>query len=314
MNAKKIKNSPKPISDQSEKTYVDDSTQVLLNPEIVSNEPPVLYVVSGPHKIVGQAWVLQKDRVIGREQEQSHIIIQSTGISRKHVLIKYQKNRVQIQDLGSTNGTFLNDEKMTAHEIYDLKNNDLIQIGKVVFKFAAKGQVEGRHVLHVQNQIYQDDLCQINNRLFMEMKAKECVSTAKKTQLSFCFSIFDIDFFKKINDKHSHLAGDFILFSVSQLVQKTIRKDDIFCRIGGEEFGLLLFCSMKSATQLMEKIRKKIESEVFNFENKDLKITISAGVSCFQKGDTSWKDIYARADKFLYQSKKSGRNQVCYDK
>ena len=307
MGAKKLRN----FSDNQ--VFSSEDTQVISSRKnIIMDAPPVLCMVSGPHKMVGQVWLLQEDCVIGRDRKQSDILIQETGVSRKHVLIKCRKEKVQVQDLGSTNGTFLNNKKMDTHRMYDLEHNDLIKIGHIVFKFAGKGHVEGRHFLHVQSQIYQDELCQIKNRVFMELEAKNHFVKARENDSDFSFVIFDIDFFKQVNDGYSHLAGDFILLSVSQLVGEMIRNEDIFCRIGGEEFGLMIPTSLEDTVSRMEKIRKRVQSEIFNFGNQKIQITLSAGVSSLRDVDKSWKDLYSRADKFLYQAKRSGRNQVCY--
>ena len=122
---------------------------------------------------------------------------------------------------------------------------------------------------------------------------------------------FDLDHFKKVNDTYGHNAGDFILSELSKLVKSIVRKDDIFCRFGGEEFVILLpNTDARTAYDSAERIRKTVEENVFNTEGHALKQTVSLGVSQLQATMNSPKDFLEDADKKLYQSKQNGRNQV----
>ena len=122
---------------------------------------------------------------------------------------------------------------------------------------------------------------------------------------------FDLDHFKKVNDTYGHNAGDFILSELSKLVKSIVRKDDIFCRFGGEEFVILLpNTDARTAYDSAERIRKTVEENVFNTEGHSLKQTVSLGVSQLQPSMNTPKDFLEDADKKLYQSKQNGRNQV----
>ena len=122
---------------------------------------------------------------------------------------------------------------------------------------------------------------------------------------------FDLDHFKKVNDTYGHNAGDFILSELSKLVKSIVRKDDIFCRFGGEEFVILLpNTDARTAYDSAERIRKTVEENIFNTEGHSLKQTVSLGVSQLQPSMNTPKDFLEDADKKLYQSKQNGRNQV----
>ena len=122
---------------------------------------------------------------------------------------------------------------------------------------------------------------------------------------------FDLDFFKKVNDTYGHNAGDFILKEISNLVKTNIRKDDIFCRYGGEEFVILLpNTDARTAYELAERIRSSMEGETFTFNGIDIKQTISLGVSQLDASMNDPKDLLDNADQKLYRSKQNGRNQV----
>lgn len=119
--------------------------------------------------------------------------------------------------------------------------------------------------------------------------------------------MFDLDFFKNINDTYGHLFGDRVLESVSSIIQKNIRNVDLAGRYGGEEFMIILpKASLKQAVETAERIRDAIENCVF--ENVDLKVTISGGVAeCIKENS---KELVSRADNLLYKAKEGGRNNI----
>lgn len=137
------------------------------------------------------------------------------------------------------------------------------------------------------------------------IKVKLEKSIRCKTQCSLI--IYDVDFFKKINDTYGHETGDKVLIAISKLVKNTIRKDDTVFRIGGEEFTIILpETTVDDAFLVAEKVRKAIEENpVYN----NIKVTISSGVAD-SNSDTTPSSIYQQADKALYKAKNSGRNKV----
>ena len=119
--------------------------------------------------------------------------------------------------------------------------------------------------------------------------------------------MFDIDFFKDINDNFGHDVGDEVLKHLSDIVAKRLRESDIFARWGGEEFIILLkACSKEDACNFAQNLRSNIEDAIFPNE---IKITCSFGVTATLPDD-SIKTFLKRVDELLYQSKRNGRNQV----
>lgn len=122
--------------------------------------------------------------------------------------------------------------------------------------------------------------------------------------------MIDIDDFKLVNDHHSHLAGDFILKAFSDLARKAVRKEDIVCRYGGDEFTIIFGgCSLEVATKVMERLRETIESRDFTFAGQSIRITMSGGLYQMRQGDTV-KDALKMVDQQLYRSKEIGKNTV----
>jgi len=121
--------------------------------------------------------------------------------------------------------------------------------------------------------------------------------------------IWDIDFFKRVNDNYGHAAGDKVLKTIARIFQQATRDVDFIARFGGEEFvGLFPETKLEGALILANKIREKIELSKFHYENNPVAITASAGLATFRPKDTI-DDVFKRADAALYCSKESGRNK-----
>ena len=122
--------------------------------------------------------------------------------------------------------------------------------------------------------------------------------------------VWDIDHFKRINDRHGHAAGDKVLQSVAKKLETGVRKGDMLARFGGEEFVMLLVNkSLEEGVQLAERIRQLISVTEFTYKKQALHVTISCGVASFFDKDTP-TSLFERADKALYRAKHSGRDRV----
>jgi diguanylate cyclase (GGDEF)-like protein len=159
-----------------------------------------------------------------------------------------------------------------------------------------------------------DALTQVyNKRFFVEqLESEYAYSVRHGTELSLL--MFDIDHFKQINDTYGHLAGDYVLSELTQLVTPAIRIEDTFARYGGEEFVLLSRNSPDSAAIVGERLRRTIEEHTFTHEGKVLRVTVSLGISCMPNVNiTVPEEFVAAADKALYEAKRTGRNRlVCW--
>ena len=139
---------------------------------------------------------------------------------------------------------------------------------------------------------------------------EQYVLMAKRENFPLSFIMLDIDYFKKVNDIYGHMAGDEVLKNFTKIISNNLRKSDIFGRVGGEEFAIILHNADKNtALQIAEKIRKKINNISVKFHDKIIKITVSLGVAVLKEEDTL-DSLFNKADKALYASKQNGRNQV----
>lgn len=164
-------------------------------------------------------------------------------------------------------------------------------------------------VIEKNKQAMFDTLTGIPNRLSYDKKIEEEVSRWKRFSNPLSLAIWDIDFFKKVNDTYGHKAGDKVLRTVAQLLYKRIRSTDFLARYGGEEFVMLLPGTKQEETlRLVNDLRQQVESCGFHNHGQSVTITVSCGISSFSEGDTI-SQVFDRADKALYKAKENGRNQ-----
>lgn len=158
-----------------------------------------------------------------------------------------------------------------------------------------------------------DSLTGIKNRRSFFESSEPMMPYIKREGQQLAILAIDIDKFKSINDTYGHIKGDEALVLVTKTISQTLRKSDIFGRLGGEEFAVSLpNTSLEGATFVAEKMREAIESLNFlSNDNVHIKITISIGITSMTKNDEHLEDMLVRADEALYRAKGNGRNQVC---
>lgn len=163
----------------------------------------------------------------------------------------------------------------------------------------------------LQKMATTDELTELwNRRYFMDAARKE-LERARRYGHHFSFIIFDIDYFKTVNDTLGHAAGDATLQQLAVLLRKVVRDIDVPGRLGGEEFGVLLpGTSIKEALLAAERLRSVIENTPAKYENEEVKYTVSIGVTAYREGVNSFDELFKEADAALYQAKESGRNKV----
>ena len=158
-----------------------------------------------------------------------------------------------------------------------------------------------------------DELTTLANRKHFDRTLERALSDVENSQEPLCLLMTDIDHFKKFNDTYGHQTGDQVLRLVALAVKQNVKGQDIACRYGGEEFGVILpMTTLKHAITVAENIRKSVMSKelVKRSTGENLgRITISIGVSCYSSGDTP-QSIVERSDKCLYAAKHAGRNCV----
>ena len=258
----------------------------------------------------------QKVSIAGRSPEAT-IFIDDPSVSRMHAKLFFSQASTTIEDLGSSNGTFLNDKPVQVKS--SIKNGDMIRLGAVLFKYFSSSNVDNL----VHDQIYKmvtiDPGTGVFNKRYLQDTIKSEFKISRTYNQDISVIYYDLDFFKKVNDTYGHDAGDHILKESAHLVRTLIRKQDILCRFGGEEFIIILpSTSEKVAIELAERIRTSIESHIFQITQStpqgstvvQHKQTLSLGVAGINPQIKNAQKLLEVADNRLYQSKQTGRNKV----
>jgi diguanylate cyclase (GGDEF)-like protein len=245
---------------------------------------------------------------MGRD-EGNTVIVDLDNVSRRHAMVSNKEGKYFLKDLGSTNGTYLNDAEI--HEEQPLRTGDLLKVGGAIFKFLSGGNVETQYHEEIYSLTISDGLTQIyNKRFFLEFLERE-MGRCHRYNRSLSLIMFDIDHFKSINDTNGHLAGDYVLRELSATIKPRVRKEECFARYGGEEFAVVMpEAGGDNARKFAEKIRKMCEEHPFSFENKPIQVTVSLGVADLTGEMTEPLQFIKLVDQNLYKAKKTGRNRV----
>jgi diguanylate cyclase (GGDEF)-like protein len=246
------------------------------------------------------------EMTIGRGAD-CDIQVDRDSVSRRHAKVIKAGSGWQVVDLGSTNGSYVNDNQITE---YGLRDGDLLKIGNAIFKFLIGGNIESAYHEEIYRMTIIDGLTlAYNKRYFTENLEKE-IPRCTRHQRPLSLVMFDIDHFKKINDDHGHLTGDFVLRELARRVRTRVRKEEVFARYGGEEFALTLpETSREQAVKVAEDLRRLVSSESFDFEGDHIPATISLGVGTIINEIAP--DAFIKiADDNLYKAKRTGRNKV----
>jgi two-component system, cell cycle response regulator len=246
--------------------------------------------------------------VLGRGSD-CEIRINDHSVSRRHARIQPGADGYYAVDLQSTNGTYVND---VPASMYKLKDGDYLRVGNCIYRFLMGGNVEAEYHEEIYRLTIIDALTDIHNkRYFLEFLDRE-LARSSRYERPLSLVMIDIDKFRAINEEMGHLGGDFTLRELAARIKGNIRKEELFARYGGEEFAVVLpETANDGAMILADRLVKVICQQPFQYEEKPIHVTISAGVTTTigEKGITP-ADLIQRADDKLYQAKKDGRNRV----
>jgi diguanylate cyclase (GGDEF)-like protein len=245
---------------------------------------------------------------IGRSPS-NDLFIDQESVSRHHARITFDGSHYWVQDLQSTNGTFVNDDAIREQK---LRDGDQLRVGRSILKFMTGENVE----VHYHEEIYRlmtvDGLTDIYNRRYFDGAIEREFNRAVRYARPLSLVIFDIDHFKRVNDTYGHLVGDGLLRQVTSAVKPRLRREDIFSRTGGEEFGILLpEVGIDGARATAEKVRRIVEATRIKVDSEQsVSCTVSLGVEAVGGAVDSPDSLYKRADARCYEAKTGGRNRV----
>ena len=247
---------------------------------------------------------------LGRESH-CNLVVPLGGVSRVHCSLRREAAGTWLRDLGSTNGSFRNGERIPPHEDVQLRSGDLIGVGGAVFKLLDAGSVELDYHAHVHRALTLDDLTQVHNRRALQDALETEIARSLRHRHSFALLLADVDRFKEINDRHGHLCGDRVLQQIAALLARQGRRENCTARYGGDEFAIVLAeTRLAGALVFAERVRAAIECEVIQGESGPVEVTISIGVAEWTPSMRRPEDLIAMADAALYRAKHGGRNRV----
>jgi two-component system cell cycle response regulator len=278
----------------------DESTRTDCLVTIYTKEPTLL----------GKRFVLDVSPThVGRGTD-NEIVLDADSVSRRHAHFEARGTKWIVTDDGSTNGTYCNDEQVLRETI--LRNGDRVKIGSTIFKFLSGADVESQYHEEIYRLTIVDGLTQIHNKRYLYEALERELIRGRRHGRNLAVLMFDIDHFKRVNDLHGHLAGDFVLKELARIVSSRIRRDEVFARYGGEEFCVILPETMlEGALELAERLRQQIAEHTFVFQQDKITTTISIGCAVLTEEDRNAGELLKRADEHLYEAKNSGRNRVC---
>jgi diguanylate cyclase (GGDEF)-like protein len=256
--------------------------------------------------------------IIGRGSDCA-ILIDDHSVSRKHVRIEPRAQGYVAIDMGSTNGTFVNDRPITQRQLED---GDYLRVGNCIYRFLAGGNIEAEYHEEIYRLAIIDGLTEVPNKRYLQEFLNRELARSLRYHRPLAVLMFDIDRFKVINDDHGHLCGDHVLRELCGLLRNVVRAEELLARYGGEEFVVVLpECPHDNAMSVAERLRDLVEQHVFRFDEQILSVTISVGVASIGGGEAdhpadpdrpavSASKLIERADKKLYEAKETGRNRV----
>jgi two-component system cell cycle response regulator len=288
----------------------DDATVIGSGPVDVGSldrDRAYLIVIAGTQ--VGEMISLTEDTVIGRGVEADVRLIEDK-MSRRHCRIRVEDDATYIEDLASTNGTYVNGTRVRRQKLID---GDKIHVGETtILKFTYNDSLEENFQKQMYDSALRDGLTKVFNKKYFHDRIRTEFAFTARHGTSLSLILFDIDHFKRINDTLGHLAGDKVLATLASHVQDVLRTEDVLARYGGEEFAVLCReTAVDKAQILAERIRSSTERLSIVVGSSPVPVTISLGVAMIPDPRIADVDAFiAVTDEALYAAKRGGRNRV----
>lgn len=263
-----------------------------------------------PPVVTGSLIALDRDEILFGRDISCDYELSDDFASRRHAVIRWVDRNCMIVDQKSMNGTYVNDQRVGEQV---LKSGDQIRIGHHIFKFLASDHVEAMYHEAVFEMMTVDALTKTYNRRYFEDAFLREINRSFRHGRQLGLLLLDIDYFKQINDTHGHLIGDELLAGVCKRVNSRVRNDEIFARVGGEEFALVIVeCTLENLRRLGDELCELVGSKPFTSSKGDINVTISIGVAhALGSAPITMNGMLEQADKNLYEAKRLGRNRCC---
>ncbi|MFW5925612.1 MAG: diguanylate cyclase [Myxococcota bacterium] len=295
----------------------EDTTEVLVldgtTTQPVPAEPKrdrcTLTMLAGP--TVGKMFPIEEDQVIIGRGSEAAACVPDRSLSRRHARVYRRGEGFYVEDLGSTNGTFLNGAAVKLPT--KVHEGDRIQVGSgILFRVHLQDEVEQAATRRLYESAVRDPLTHVHNRRYLDERLVTEFAYSRRHLTPLSLLLVDLDHFKRINDTVGHLAGDAVLRVVAGAMQRMLRTEDLVARYGGEEFCVVARgIDGRNAMIVGERIRRTVEGLAIPWEGSTLRVTLSVGITTMDQEHPfpSVETLLAAADAALYRAKSGGRNR-----
>ncbi len=240
---------------------------------------------------------------IGRSSAADVSLAEVQSVSRRHARLDHRGDVVQIEDMGSTNGTLVNGRRIEGRR--PLRSGDVVQAGAVHFRFLHDEHPERAYRQAIYHLFAHDGLTDVFNKKKLDEELEREVFHAHRHERPASLVLFDVDDFRKLNELHGRLCGDRVLQHLARLVRGSLQPDQVFARVGGQEFAILLpECDPAEATALAEQLAGRIAGEEVLYGEVAPKVTCTFGVAGLAPEMQRPEDLVAAAARELSEAKK----------
>lgn len=234
-----------------------------------------LVVIYG--QAIGHKYVLKAGEILIGRSSQAQIQIDHESVSRRHARLMLTDQGVSLSDLGSTNGTYVNDEPITEKP---LQNGDLLKVGRTILKYLSTDNIEAAYYEEIYRLTTIDGLTRCFNARYAREQMVREVSRAARYKRPLGLIMFDVDDFARINEEFGHLAGDAVLAQLGKRMARRVRREDVFARTGGGEFAIITpEVDKDGAIKLGQRILRIIGETAFGFDDVQIPVTLSLGAA-----------------------------------
>lgn len=277
-------------------------------PMPTANPRPHLIVLY-PKQSFRQIALIRGKSVIGRGTE-ADIRLDDEMISRRHCEISWDGEKVTVRDLGSTNGTFV--DGILLQDSMGIDSGNRLQIGKMILKIDFKDSNEKSFDRELFEAATTDPLTKIpNSSTFFDRSVGELATARRKNQYVHIL-LCKVDYFKKVGEAFGKGASELVLKGIARIFSRNKRESDLLARYGEEAF-IFLFPEMSKADALKsaDRLRKSVEEFRFSFDDKNIPVTVSFGLSSFRGKDIpTIESMISTAEQSLYAAMDKGSNRV----
>ncbi|HJW34755.1 MAG TPA: GGDEF domain-containing protein [Holophagaceae bacterium] len=296
-----------------------DDLQTLVSPPTGSHVPAVFHdwaLIRYVGQPIGELVPIPLDGLIIGRAADCGLSLPEAEVSRNHsrisLVLKGESVVVHLQDLGSTNGTFVNGRRLDS-EVHTLLDGDVVRVGAHAFKLKKLDEMERVYHQAVLAQTTVDPLTGVSNRATVLHHLEKHFELARRHRRPLSVILADLDHFKRINDQYGHPAGDAVLQTFGIQLLGRLRGSDHVGRIGGEEFLVVLPETVaREAIGVADDLRQGMEEDPVALPGSSnvVQATCSLGVAELRDSDTDAGSLLARVDVALYRAKAAGRNRV----